>query len=231
VVVVCLGGWVVWDLGSCLGVWDCRPLSIQFIHSNPTSNHPPALTHPPTSTHPPTLQVLVRHARRPELGDKFSSRHGQKGVVGLVAPAADLPFSERGIVPDLVMNPHGFPSRMTVGKVLELLGSKAAAETGRLHYGSAFGEAHPGPTVLADKVGDIAAELVAAGFSYSGKDLLHSGLTGEPLPAYVFMGPVYYQKLKHMVCWWLGGGWDGRLGFLWDVCVRRRFLRSDKWPA
>ncbi|KAL6782341.1 RPC2 [Auxenochlorella protothecoides x Auxenochlorella symbiontica] len=141
------------------------------------------------------VKVLVRHTRRPELGDKFSSRHGQKGVVGCIVPEADLPFSERGVVPDLIMNPHGFPSRMTVGKMIELLGSKAGAVSGRLHYGTAFGEG----SGLADRVDALSAELVAAGFSYSGKDLLHSGITGEALEAYVFMGPVYYQKLKHMV--------------------------------
>ena len=141
------------------------------------------------------VKVLVRHTRRPELGDKFSSRHGQKGVVGRIVPQKDLPFSEAGLVPDLIMNPHGFPSRMTVGKMIELLGSKAAVSTGRFHYGTAFGES----TGLADKIDTIAEELVAAGYSYSGKDFLHSGITGEPLEAYIFMGPVYYQKLKHMV--------------------------------
>lgn len=141
------------------------------------------------------VKVLVRHTRRPELGDKFSSRHGQKGVVGRIVSQADMPFSEAGLVPDLIMNPHGFPSRMTVGKMIELLGSKAGVLTGRFHYGTAFGE----PTGLADNIDTIAEELVAAGYSYSGKDFLHSGITGEPLQAYIFMGPVYYQKLKHMV--------------------------------
>ncbi|PSC73428.1 DNA-directed RNA polymerase III subunit RPC2 [Micractinium conductrix] len=144
---------------------------------------------------PTVVKVLVRHTRRPELGDKFSSRHGQKGVVGSIWSQSDMPFSERGLVPDLIMNPHGFPSRMTVGKMIELLGSKAAVCTGKFHYGTAFGE----PAGLADTVEKISAELVESGFSYSGKDFLHSGITGEALEAYIFMGPVYYQKLKHMV--------------------------------
>ncbi|GFR49601.1 hypothetical protein Agub_g11671, partial [Astrephomene gubernaculifera] len=142
-----------------------------------------------------SIKVLIRHTRRPELGDKFSSRHGQKGVVGNIVRQEDFPFSERGVCPDLIMNPHGFPSRMTVGKMIELLGSKAAVSSGRFHYGTAFGE----PSNLADKVEDISATLVRHGFSYSGKDFLTSGITGEPLEAYIFMGPVYYQKLKHMV--------------------------------
>mmetsp|Transcript_10383 Transcript_10383/g.31241 ORF Transcript_10383/g.31241 Transcript_10383/m.31241 type:complete len:1166 (-) Transcript_10383:34-3531(-) len=140
-------------------------------------------------------KVLIRHTRRPELGDKFSSRHGQKGVVGNIVRQEDMPFSERGVCPDLIMNPHGFPSRMTVGKMIELLGSKAGVQSGRFHYGTAFGE----PSGLADKVEDISATLVEHGFSYCGKDLLTSGITGEPLEVYIYMGPVYYQKLKHMV--------------------------------
>ncbi|PIN14066.1 RNA polymerase III, second largest subunit [Handroanthus impetiginosus] len=141
------------------------------------------------------IKFMIRHTRRPEVGDKFSSRHGQKGVCGTIVQQEDFPFSERGICPDLIMNPHGFPSRMTVGKMIELLGGKAGVSCGRFHYGSAFGE----PSGHADKVDAISETLVNHGFSYNGKDFLYSGITGEPLQAYIFMGPIYYQKLKHMV--------------------------------
>ncbi|XP_068646437.1 DNA-directed RNA polymerase III subunit 2 isoform X1 [Aristolochia californica] len=141
------------------------------------------------------IKFLIRHTRRPEVGDKFSSRHGQKGVCGTIIQQEDFPFSERGICPDLIMNPHGFPSRMTIGKMIELLGGKAGVSCGRFHYGSAFGE----PSGHADRVEVISETLVKHGFSYSGKDLIYSGITGCPLQAYIFMGPIYYQKLKHMV--------------------------------
>lgn len=101
-----------------------------------------------------------------------------------------MPFSDQGIVPDVIMNPHGFPSRMTVGKMLELVAGKAGVVRGNFEYGTAFG---------GSKLADMSAQLIDAGFSYGGKDYLTSGMTGEPLPAYVFMGPIYYQKLKHMV--------------------------------
>ncbi|KAF2168064.1 hypothetical protein M409DRAFT_21511 [Zasmidium cellare ATCC 36951] len=136
------------------------------------------------------IKIQTRQTRRPEIGDKFSSRHGQKGVVGLLAEQADMPFSDSGVVPDIIMNPHGFPSRMTVGKMLELVSGKAGVLAGNQEYGTAFG---------GSKVEDMGAILVKHGFSYSGKDYLTSGITGEPLPLYVFFGPIYYQKLKHMV--------------------------------
>ncbi|KZF20669.1 beta and beta-prime subunits of DNA dependent RNA-polymerase [Xylona heveae TC161] len=136
------------------------------------------------------LKIQTRQTRRPELGDKFSSRHGQKGVVGIIAEQADMPFNDQGIVPDIIMNPHGFPSRMTVGKMLELVSGKAGVLSGNLQYGTAFG---------GSKVEDMGNILINKGFSYSGKDYLTSGITGEALPAYVFFGPIYYQKLKHMV--------------------------------
>jgi len=138
----------------------------------------------------PLIKLQTRQTRRPEIGDKFSSRHGQKGVVGILAEQVDLPFSDRGIVPDIIMNPHGFPSRMTVGKLFELVSGKAGVLRGTHEYGTAFG---------GSKVEDMADVLIAHGFDYSGKDYLTSGITGEALPAYVFTGPIYYQKLKHMV--------------------------------
>lgn len=136
------------------------------------------------------IKVLTRQTRRPELGDKFSSRHGQKGVTGIIAQQEDMPFNDLGITPDVIMNPHGFPSRMTVGKMIELLAGKAGVLCGKLQYGTAFG---------GSKVDDMAKILVDNGFSYSGKDFVTSGITGESLEAYIFFGPIYYQKLKHMV--------------------------------
>ncbi|MCJ1307224.1 DNA-directed RNA polymerase III core subunit ret1 [Agyrium rufum] len=136
------------------------------------------------------IKVQTRQTRRPEVGDKFSSRHGQKGVVGLIAEQADMPFNDQGICPDIIMNPHGFPSRMTVGKMLELVAGKAGVMSGALQYGTAFGGSR------VEDMGDI---LISNGFSYSGKDFVTCGISGESLPAYVFFGPIYYQKLKHMV--------------------------------
>ncbi|KAK3320877.1 hypothetical protein B0T19DRAFT_251711 [Cercophora scortea] len=142
--------------------------------------------------HHPVVKVRTRQTRRPELGDKFSSRHGQKGVVGIIVDQEDMPFADSGLVPDIIMNPHGFPSRMTVGKLFECLTGKASIVHGRPEYG--FGDAfrsHP--------VEEMGKVLVEHGFSWEGKDYFTSGITGEPLEAYIFNGPIFYQRLKHMV--------------------------------
>ena len=109
----------------------------------------------------------------------------------MIVPQEDMPFSEKnGWCPDLVMNPHGFPSRMTVGKMIELISGKAGVLEGEQKYGTAF---------AGDNVEDMGRLLVKHGYSFDGKDLLMSGITGEMLPCYVFSGPIYYQRLKHMV--------------------------------
>lgn len=136
------------------------------------------------------IKMIARQTRRPEIGDKFSSRHGQKGVVGIIVSQEDMPFAENGWCPDLIMNPHGFPSRMTVGKMIELISGKAGVLEGYFKDGTAF---------AGDKVEDMGKILVKHGYSYFGKDYLTSGITGEPLQCFVFCGPVYYQRLKHMV--------------------------------
>ena len=112
------------------------------------------------------VKVLLRQTRIPEVGDKFSSRHGQKGVCGIIVQQEDMPFTDQGIYPDIIMNPHGFPSRMTVGKMIELLAGKAGVLEGKLQYGTAFG---------GSKVEDMSQILMDAGYSYSGKDFLTSG--------------------------------------------------------
>jgi DNA-directed RNA polymerase III subunit RPC2 len=141
------------------------------------------------------IKVMMRQVRRPEVGDKFASRHGQKGVCGLIVPQVDMPFNEFGHPPDLIMNPHGFPSRMTVGKLIELLVGKAGVYEGRQAYATAFGEEF-GSTDTPSAASEI---LIRNGLNYVGKDVMYSGTNGQPLDAYIFSGPVFYQKLKHMV--------------------------------
>ena len=135
-------------------------------------------------------KIRVRDMRVPEIGDKFASRHGQKGVLGILARSEDLPYTAEGISPDVLINPHAFPSRMTVGMFMESICGKAAAVRGKKFDGSAF---------VGEKMDEVRDAMKDAGFRYSGKEIMYDGRTGRAFPVEVFIGVVYYQKLHHMV--------------------------------
>jgi len=134
-------------------------------------------------------KVRIRSEREPTIGDKFSSRSSQKGVTGMLYKQQDMPFTKDGIVPDIIMNPHAIPSRMTIGQLMECVMGKACAMSGT------FGDATPFNDLTLE---EISAELEKHGMERYGNEVLYNGFTGEQMTCDIFMGPTYYQRLKHM---------------------------------
>ena len=134
--------------------------------------------------------VRVRMERTPVIGDKFASRHGQKGTVGIVLPQKDMPFTEEGITPDIIMNPNAIPSRMTVAQLIESIAGKVGALNGEFMDGTPFSEYD------VRKLPELLGKL---GYNPMGLETMYCGMTGRKLKAQIFIGPTYYTRLKHLV--------------------------------
>ena len=135
-------------------------------------------------------KVRIRNYRKPVIGDKFSSRHGQKGTIGNIIPEEDMPFTANGLKPDIIINPHAIPSRMTIAQLKETLLGKVLLELGLFGDGTSFGDFEI--STIIDKLNEL-------GYESKGNELMYSGLTGEQVTMNIFIGPAFYQRLKHMV--------------------------------
>lgn len=135
-------------------------------------------------------KVRIRNTRQPVIGDKFSSRHGQKGTIGNIIPEENMPFTKDGLVPDIIINPHAIPSRMTIAQLKETLLGKILLQLGLFGDGTSFGDL---------SIKTIVSKLKEFNYESKGNELLYNGMTGEQIETSIFIGPVFYQRLKHMV--------------------------------
>ncbi|KAJ8491401.1 hypothetical protein OPV22_013122 [Ensete ventricosum] len=151
------------------------------------------------------VNIRTRRTRNPIIGDKFSSRHGQKGVCSQMWPDVDMPFSAvTGMRPDLIINPHAFPSRMTIGMLLESIAAKGGSLHGKFVDATPFSRSvcnadEDKPSKSSSVVDELGPMLTSYGFNYHGVEVLYSGVYGTELTCEIFIGPVYYQRLRHMV--------------------------------
>lgn len=144
--------------------------------------------------------IKMHYNRNPVIGDKFASRHGQKGVLSFQWPDEDMPFcAATGIRPDIIINPHAFPSRMTIGMLVESMASKIGATEGRLMDATPFQAARAGTPQQPTPVEVFGEALLSHGYAYHGGESMVSGITGEHFHADIYIGLVYYQRLRHMV--------------------------------
>ena len=139
-------------------------------------------------------KIKIRNTRIPTIGDKMSSRHGQKGIIGMIYNQEDMPFTKDGIVPDIIINPHAIPSRMTIAQLLECIMSKACVNIGTRGYATAFMNKNQN-----EKKDDIASILQKSGYDKYGNEVMYNPKTGQQMKTNIFIGPTYYQRLKHMV--------------------------------
>lgn len=151
------------------------------------------------------VQVKTRDLRIPERGDKYATSHGQKGILGMILPEEDVPFSSKGIKPDVLFNPHSLPSRMTVGYLLELLAAKTGCLKGETIDGTSF-------SGVGKK--ELEEQLQELGFRYDGKETMYNGMTGKKMRSKIFMGNLYYLKLKYMVANKMHGRASGKIALL-----------------